>query len=169
MAVREIRCRNLILTRCRPPTPAPVAAAVEFAPGVGADADQTVIKGLVTAFNEAEAAVKVADLDALMKFYATTYNYHELKLVQTDGVRKVNVTCTGSMERISRRGSPSPLIAGCAKCTTSSKRKGPGDSSEMREEPPMTFRREALLIILSSNLHYWGAFLQQLRIRCAWL
>lgn len=67
----------LILTQCRPPTP--VAAAVEFAPGVGADADQPVIKELVKAFNEAEAAVKKADLDALMKFYATTYNYHGLK------------------------------------------------------------------------------------------
>ena len=70
---------------------------MEFAPGVGADADQTVIKELVAAFNEAEAAVKVADLDALMKFYATTYNYHELKLVQTDGVRKAYVTCTGGL------------------------------------------------------------------------
>ena len=68
---------TLILTQCRPPTP--VAAAVEFAPGVGADADQPVIKELVAAFNEAEAAVKKADLDALMKFYATTYNYHGLK------------------------------------------------------------------------------------------
>jgi ketosteroid isomerase-like protein len=111
----------LILTQCRPPTP--VAAAVEFAPGVGADADQPVIKELVTAFNEAEKAVKQADLDALMKFYARTYNYHglkrsdvrrvweevfahygdissshvftELQLVQADGLRKAYVTCTG--------------------------------------------------------------------------
>jgi hypothetical protein len=114
---------TLILTQCRPPTP--VAAAVEFSPGVGADADQPVIKELVTAFNEAEAAVKKADLDALMKFYATTYNYHglkrsdvhrvweevflhyrdissshvftELRLVQADGVRKAHVTCTGEL------------------------------------------------------------------------
>jgi len=112
---------TLILTQCRPPTP--VAAAVEFASGVGADADQPVIKELVAAFNEAEVAVKKADLDALMKFYATTYNYHglkrpdvrrvweevflhyrdirsshvfaELKLLQADGVRKAYVTCTG--------------------------------------------------------------------------
>ena len=111
----------LILTQSRPPTP--VAAAVEFAPGVRADADQPVIKELVAAFNEAEAAVKKADLDALMKFYATAYNYHglkrldvrrvweevflhyrgvssshvftELKLVQADGARKAYVTCTG--------------------------------------------------------------------------
>jgi hypothetical protein len=114
---------TLILTQCRPPTP--VAAAVEFAPGVGADADQLVIKELVVAFNEAEAAVKKADLDVLMKFYATTYNYHglkrpdvrrvweevflhyrdirsshvftELKLVQADSTEKAKayVTCTG--------------------------------------------------------------------------
>lgn len=112
---------TLILTQCRPPTP--VAAAVDFAPGVGADADQPVIRELVAAFNEAEVAVKKVDLDALMKFYATTYNYHglkrpdvrrvweevflhyrdirsshvfaELKLLQADGVRKAYVTCTG--------------------------------------------------------------------------
>ena len=115
---------TLILTQCRPPTP--IAAAVEFAPGVGADADQPVIKELVAAFNEAEAAVKKADLDALMKFYATTYNYHGLrrsdvcrvweevflhyrdissshvftglKLVQADGAGKAYVTCTGGLQ-----------------------------------------------------------------------
>ena len=112
---------TLILPQYQPPIP--VAAAVEFAPGVGADADQPVIKELVAAFNEAEAAVKKADLDALMKFYAMAYNYHglkrsdvrrvweevfthyrdissshvftELKLIQADGVRKAHVTCTG--------------------------------------------------------------------------
>ena len=114
---------TLILTQCRPPTP--VAAAVEFAPGVGADADQPVIKELVAAFHEAEVAVKKGDLDTLMKFYATAYNYHglkrsdvhrvweevflhyrdissshvftELKLVQADGARKAYVTCTGGL------------------------------------------------------------------------
>ena len=114
---------TLILAQCRPPTP--VAAAVEFAPGVGADADRLVIEELVAAFNETEAAVKKADLDAAMKFYATTYNYHglkrsdvrrvweevflhygnlssshvftELKLIQADGVRKACVTCTGGL------------------------------------------------------------------------
>ena len=70
---------TLILTQCRPPTP--VAAAVEFAPGVGADADQPVIKELVAAFNEAEAAVKKADLDALMKFYATSLQLSWLKKI----------------------------------------------------------------------------------------
>lgn len=114
---------TLILTQCRPPTP--IAAAVEVAQGVGADADRLVIKELVAAFNEAEAAVKKADLDAVMKFYATTYNYHglkrsdvrrvweevflhygnlssshvftELKLIQADGERKAYVTCTGGL------------------------------------------------------------------------
>jgi len=114
---------TLILTQCRPPTP--VAAAAGFAPGVGADADQPAIKELVAAFNEAEAAVKSADLDRLMKFYATSYNYHglkrsdvrrvweevflhyrdissshvftEMKLVQADGIRKAYVTCTGGL------------------------------------------------------------------------
>jgi hypothetical protein len=114
---------SLILTQGRLPNP--VAAALEFAPGVGADADQPVIKELVAAFDEAEAAVKKADLDALMKFYPTTYNYHglktsdvrrvweevflrygdissshvftELKLVQTNGVRKAYLTCTGGL------------------------------------------------------------------------
>jgi hypothetical protein len=113
----------LILTQYPPPTP--VAVAVEFAPGVGGDADQPVIKELVAAFNEAEAAVKKSDLDALMKFYALAYNYHglkrsdvrrvweevflhyreissshvftELKLGQADGVGKAYVTCTGGL------------------------------------------------------------------------
>ena len=112
---------TLILTQGRPPTS--VAAAIEFASGVGADADQPVIKELVAAFNEADVAVKNADLDALTKFYATTYNYHglirsdvrrvweevflhyldissshvftELRLVQADGGRKAYVTCNG--------------------------------------------------------------------------
>jgi ketosteroid isomerase-like protein len=114
---------TLILTPCRPPTP--IAAVVEFAPGVGADADQPVMKELIASFNEAETAVKKADLDRLMTFYATDYNYHglkrsdvrrvweevflhyrdissshvftELKLVQADGVRKAFVTCTGGL------------------------------------------------------------------------
>jgi hypothetical protein len=111
----------LVLSHIRPPVP--VAAAVEFAPGVGADADLSVIKELLAAFNEAEASVKKADLDELMKFYATAYNYHglkrsdvrrvweevfmhyenvssshvftELELVRADGVRRAYVTCTG--------------------------------------------------------------------------
>jgi hypothetical protein len=127
---------TLILAQCRPPTP--VAAAVEFSPGVGADADQPVMRELIAVFNEAEAAVKKADLDALMKFYATTYNYHglknsdvrrvweevflhyrdissshvftDLKLVQADGVRKAYVTCTGGLHGTEKQtGNPITL------------------------------------------------------------
>ena len=115
---------TLILTQIRPPNP--IAAVVEFGPGVGADADQPVMRELVAAFNEAETAVKKADLDGLMAFYATAYNYHglkrsdvrrvweevflhyrdissshvftELKLVNADGVRKAYVTCTGGLQ-----------------------------------------------------------------------
>ncbi len=113
----------LILTQCRPPTP--MAAVVEFAPGVGVDADQPVMRELIAAFHEAETSVKKGDLESLMKFYATAYNYHglirsdvrrvweevflhyrdissshvftELKLVQAGGVKKAYVTCTGGL------------------------------------------------------------------------
>lgn len=68
---------TLILFQCRLPTP--IAAVVEFAPGVGVDADQPVMRELIAAFHEAETSVKKADLDALMSFYATDYNYHGLK------------------------------------------------------------------------------------------
>ena len=126
----------LILTPCRPP--APVAAAVEFAPGVGADADLPVIKELLAAFDEAEAAARKADVDALMKFYATGYNYHglkkldvrrvweevfshyrdissshvftELELVKADGVRKAYVTCTGWLYGTEKRTGKSVTI-----------------------------------------------------------
>lgn len=120
---------TLLLTQIRLPTP--IAAVVEFAPGVGADADQTVMKELIAAFNEAETAVKKADLESLMKFYARAYNYHglkrsdvrrvweevflhyrdissshvftELKLVQADGIRKAYVTCTGGLQGVEKR------------------------------------------------------------------
>jgi len=114
---------TLILTQYPPPIP--IAAVVEFAPGVGANADQPVMRELIAAFNEAETAVKKGDLDALMTFYAAGYNYHglkrsdvrrvweevflhyrdissshvftELKLVQAGGVKKAYVTCTGGL------------------------------------------------------------------------
>jgi uncharacterized lipoprotein YajG len=46
---------TLMLTQCRPPTPA--AAAVEFAPAVGTDADQPVIKELVARFGLSQRRV----------------------------------------------------------------------------------------------------------------
>ena len=113
----------LIIPRCHHPTPA--AAVVEIVPGAVADADQASLKEVVAAFDRAEAAVRKADLDALMPFYANTYNYHglkrsdvrrvwdevfahyrkissrhvftELKLVQAGGVKKAYVTCTGGL------------------------------------------------------------------------
>ena len=38
-----------------------------------------VVKGLLAAFERAEAALKKEDLDALMQFYAPSYDYHGLK------------------------------------------------------------------------------------------
>jgi hypothetical protein len=43
------------------------------------------------------------------------------------------------------------LIVGCVRCTTSSKRKGPGDSFEMPEGHPLRLHQQALPIILFSN------------------
>lgn len=113
----------LIFPRCHHPTPA--AAAVEIIPGAVTNADRAIVKELVVAFDQAEAAVQKADLEALMPFYANTYNYHglkpsdvrrvwdevfahyreissrhiftELKLVQAGGVKKAYVTCTGGL------------------------------------------------------------------------
>ena len=45
-----------------------------------------IVKGLLAAFERAEAALKKEDLDALMQFYAPAYNYHGLK---PDDVRRV--------------------------------------------------------------------------------
>lgn len=102
-----------------------VDAVVEIAPGVVAKADQEAMDDMVAAFDRAEEAVQQADLDALMKFYGKTYNYHglkrsdvrrvwgevfahyeqvtskhvftEVKLFKADGVRKAHVTCTGGL------------------------------------------------------------------------
>ena len=168
----------MILTQCRPPTP--VAAAVEFAPGVGADADQPVIKELVAAFNEAEAAVKKADLDVLMKFYATTYNYHglkrsdvrrvweevfmhygdissshvftELKLVQADGVRKAYVTCTGGLNGTEKHTGKSITIDSWVReVHYLVKEEGAWRFLGNAGGASITARRQALPIILSSN------------------
>jgi len=112
----------ILLSRLPYPTLS-AAATIEFAPGVGADADRPIIQEVVAAFQEADKAVNSGDIDALMKFYAVTYNYHglkksdvrrvwqevfehyrdissshvftELELTRANGVRKVSVTCTG--------------------------------------------------------------------------
>lgn len=113
----------LLHPRCHHPTPA--AAAVEVVPGVVAEVDQKVMDDIVKAFDRAESAVEKADIEALMEFYSTAYNYHglkrsdvrrvwsevfkhyrgisskhvftELKLVKADGMKKAHVTCTGGL------------------------------------------------------------------------
>ena len=45
-----------------------------------------IVKGLLAAFERAEAALQKEDVDALMRFYAPTYDYHGLK---DDDVRRV--------------------------------------------------------------------------------
>ncbi|HSA77379.1 MAG TPA: hypothetical protein VLG72_00775 [Nitrospirota bacterium] len=118
----------ILVSRCHHPTP--TAALVEIAPGAVTEADQTVMKELVAAFDRAETAVQQADLDALMLFYAKGYNYHglkqadvrrvwdevfshyrqimskhvftELKLVKTGLVTKALVTCTGGLYGIDK-------------------------------------------------------------------
>jgi len=105
--------------------PSRAVAVTEVALGVTAKADQTVMDDIVAAFDRAESAVQKADLDALMAFYSTAYNYHglkqadvrrvwdevfahyrqinskhvftELKVVRADGVTKAYVTCTGGL------------------------------------------------------------------------
>src|SRR5690349_13065380 len=45
-----------------------------------------VVTGLLAAFEHAESALKKEDIDALMQFYAPSYDYHGLK---EDDVRRV--------------------------------------------------------------------------------
>lgn len=45
-----------------------------------------VVKGLLASFERAESALKKEDIDALMQFYAPSYDYHGLK---QDDVRRV--------------------------------------------------------------------------------
>ncbi len=115
--------------------PPPAGAAVDIAAGALTDTDQATLKELVTAFDRAEAAVGQADLEALMPFYAGTYNYHGLKpsdvrrvwqevfehyrglssrhvftkvtVTRTDGVARAYVSCTGGLYGTERRsGNP---------------------------------------------------------------
>ena len=44
------------------------------------------VKELLASFGRAEAALKKEDLDALMAFYASSYNYHGLKEPDVRGV-----------------------------------------------------------------------------------
>jgi hypothetical protein len=83
-AVLLILIGPLVLSLFHPSRPA--AAPVEIAPGAVSDADQVTVKDLMKAFDQAEAAVQRADLEALMPFYAKAYNYHGLKVAD---VRRV--------------------------------------------------------------------------------
>lgn len=48
--------------------------------------DHPVVKGLLASFERAESALRKEDIDALMQFYAPSYDYHGLK---QDDVRRV--------------------------------------------------------------------------------
>ncbi|MDH4155585.1 MAG: hypothetical protein OEV01_17575 [Nitrospira sp.] len=84
-----------------------------------------VVKGVVAAFERAESALVKEDVDALMQFYASTYDYHglkaadvrrvwgevfehykaleslhlfsDIKVLNVDGKLRVEVTCTGGL------------------------------------------------------------------------
>lgn len=84
-----------------------------------------VVKGLLAAFERAEAALQKEDLDALMRFYAPAYDYHglkdndvrrvwgevfehykaveslhlfsDVKVLRVNGELRVEVTCTGGL------------------------------------------------------------------------
>jgi hypothetical protein len=87
--------------------------------------DHPVVKGLLAAFGRAEAALGKEDVDALMQFYAPTYDYHglkeadvrrvwgevfehykaleslhlfsDIKVTQVNNEVRVEVTCTGGL------------------------------------------------------------------------
>ena len=105
-------------------------ADVEVGPGIVGGADQALMRDVVAAFDHADAAVRQADLDALMPFYAKGYNYYglkpadvrriwaevfvhyrdlssrhvftDVKLMQTGKVKKASVTCTGGLYGIDK-------------------------------------------------------------------
>lgn len=87
--------------------------------------DHPVVKGLLAAFERAEAALRKEDVDELMRFYASTYDYHglkagdvrrvwgevfehfgaveslhlfsDIKVTQVNNEVRVEVTCTGGL------------------------------------------------------------------------
>lgn len=116
------------VSRCHHPTP--TVADVEVVPGLVGERDHALMRDVVAAFDQADAAVRKADLDALMPFYAKGYNYYglkpadvrriwaevfvhyrdlssrhvftDVKLMQTGKVKKASVTCTGGLYGIDR-------------------------------------------------------------------
>ncbi len=119
-----------VLALLSPYLPAPVAADVEVVPGVVGERDQALMRDVVAAFDQADAAVRQADLSALMPFYAKGYNYYglkpadvrriwaevfvhyrdlssrhvftDVKLMQTGKVKRASVTCTGGLYGIDK-------------------------------------------------------------------
>jgi len=105
--------------------PTPTAAEIHVPPGIVADADRKTAREVVAAFERADAAVRQADLDGLMPFYASGYNYYglkradvrriwsevfahyreltsrhvftEVKVWHSGPVKKAAVTCTGGL------------------------------------------------------------------------
>ncbi|UVT16143.1 MAG: nuclear transport factor 2 family protein [Nitrospira sp.] len=79
------------LVLCRSFEPVAVLAKVQLLPETALLVEGTkiteprslsrhpVVNGLLAAFERAEAALQKEDVDALMKFYAPTYDYHGLK------------------------------------------------------------------------------------------
>ena len=116
------------VSRCHHPTPS--VAEVAVVPGVVGESDQRLMREVMAAFDQADAAVRQADLEALMPFYAKGYNYYglkpadvrriwaevfahyrdmtsrhvftEVKLIQTGKVKKALVTCTGGLYGIDK-------------------------------------------------------------------
>jgi hypothetical protein len=58
--------------------PGPVASAVEVSAGSLSEHERKAMKELVAAFDRAEQAVQKGDVDTLMPFYASAYNYHPI-------------------------------------------------------------------------------------------
>ncbi|HEX7768210.1 MAG TPA: hypothetical protein VF443_15970 [Nitrospira sp.] len=105
-------------------------ADVEVVPGLVGEPDQALMRDVVAAFDQADAAVRQADIESLMPFYARGYNYYglmpadvrriwaevfvhyrdlgsrhvftDVKLIQTGTVKKAAVTCTGGLYGIDK-------------------------------------------------------------------
>lgn len=116
------------VSRCHHPTPS--VADVEVVPGVVGERDQALMRDVVAAFDQADTAVRQADIESLMPFYAKGYNYYglkpadvrriwvevfvhyrdlgsrhvftDVKLIQTGTVKKAAVTCTGGLYGIDK-------------------------------------------------------------------
>ena len=114
---------------CHHPTPS--VAEVDVAPGMVGERDQALMRDVVAVFDHADAAVRQADIESLMPFYAKGYNYYglkpsdvrriwaevfvhyrdlasrhvftDVKLIQSGKVKKAAVTCTGGLYGIDKQ------------------------------------------------------------------